>query len=108
MQFNLFALLTTALISASPALAASAQWFSGADCTGSLIGTSNNIQGAGCVFLANGGSAKSISYSGTQSIQFFISGGQHDVCSNGSQLTRSGSGCATAPSGVNWESFTAQ
>ncbi|PPQ64969.1 hypothetical protein CVT24_008157 [Panaeolus cyanescens] len=106
MQFKLAAVFAAALVSASPAMAATAQWFAGADCTGSLIATSNNAQGAGCIWLTNGGSAKSIRYTDTRSIRFFISGGAHDVCSNGSQLTRSGSGCATAPAGVNWQSIT--
>ncbi|KAF9055550.1 hypothetical protein BJ165DRAFT_1427072 [Panaeolus papilionaceus] len=106
MQFKLATFITAALVSASPAMAATVQWFAGADCTGALIGTSNNAQNGACIWLTNGGSVRSIGYSGTSSIQFFISGGQHDRCTNGSQLTRSGSGCATAPSGVNWESVS--
>ncbi|KAF8221912.1 hypothetical protein L208DRAFT_1325374 [Tricholoma matsutake] len=101
MQFK-FAFITTALlVSASLAMSATLQWFAGADCTGSVIFTSNNIkdESVACIFWANGVSARSISYSGTDSIQFFISDGSHDGCSNGSQLTRSGSGCATAPEG---------
>ncbi|PPR04983.1 hypothetical protein CVT24_010447 [Panaeolus cyanescens] len=107
MMFKLATFVAAALVSASPAIAASAQWFTGAGCTGALIGTSDNIQDGSCWFLTNGGSARSISFSGVSSIEFFISGGQHDVCSNGSQLTLSGSGCSTAPDGVNWESFRA-
>ncbi|KAF8219856.1 hypothetical protein L208DRAFT_1417580 [Tricholoma matsutake] len=102
MQFK-FAFITTALlVSASPAMSATVQWFAGADCTGSVIFTSNNAETASCIYFPDVSSARSISYSGTKSIQFFISGGGHDACSNGSQLTRSGSGCATAPDGVNW------
>jgi hypothetical protein len=99
MQFK-FAFITTALlVSASPAMSATLQWFDGAGCTGSVIATSYNAGGGECIWLTNGGSARSISYSGTNSIQFFISGGGHDICSNGSQLTSSGSGCSTAPNG---------
>jgi hypothetical protein len=106
MQFK-FAFITAALlVSASPAMSATLQWFDGADCTGSNIATSDNAQTVSCIWLTNGGSARSISYSGTNSIQFYISGGGHDQCSNGSQLTLSGSGCATAPDGVNWESVS--
>ncbi|PPQ72395.1 hypothetical protein CVT24_002080 [Panaeolus cyanescens] len=106
MQFKLATVIAAALVSASPAMAATAQWFAGADCTGTLIGTSNNAETGTCIWITNGGSARSISYSGTQSIQFYVSGGQHDNCANGSQLTRSGSGCATAPSGFNWQSIS--
>ncbi|KAF8344440.1 hypothetical protein F5887DRAFT_971201 [Amanita rubescens] len=106
MQFK-FAFITTALVvSASPAMSATLQWFSGSGCSGSLIATSDNAQSVSCIWLTNGGSARSISYSGTNSIQFFISGGGHDQCSNGSQLTLGGSGCSTAPDGVNWESVS--
>ncbi|KAF8221322.1 hypothetical protein L208DRAFT_1415248 [Tricholoma matsutake] len=106
MQFK-FAFITTALlVSASPVMSATLQWFFGADCTGSVMATSNNAETVACIFSTNGGSARSISYSGTNSIRFFISGGRHDRCSNGSQLTRCGSGCATAPDGVNWQSVS--
>ncbi|THU77658.1 hypothetical protein K435DRAFT_877571 [Dendrothele bispora CBS 962.96] len=105
MQLNFVFVATALLASASPAMSATLQWFSGADCTGSIIGTSNGASSNECIFLTNGGSAKSISYSGVPNdISFFISGGAHDKCTNGSSLTRSGSGCATAPAGVNWES----
>jgi hypothetical protein len=94
-----FAFITTALlVSASPAMSAIVEFFEGAGCTGSVIGTANG-GGGECIWVINGGSARSISYSGANSIQFFISGGGHDQCRNGSQLTLSGSGCSTAPDG---------
>ncbi|THU76130.1 hypothetical protein K435DRAFT_879665 [Dendrothele bispora CBS 962.96] len=100
MQLNFVFVATALLASASPAMSATLQWFSGADCTDSIIGTSNGASSNERIFLTNGGSAKSISYSGVpKDISFFISGGAHDKCTNGSSLTRSGSGCATAPAG---------
>ncbi|KAK7455828.1 hypothetical protein VKT23_010862 [Stygiomarasmius scandens] len=105
MQLNFIFVSTALLALASPAMSATLLWFSGADCTGSLIATSNGASSGQCIFLTNGGSAKSIRYSGVPNeISFFISGGGHDKCTNGSSLTRSGSGCATAPTGFNWES----
>ncbi|KAJ6529784.1 hypothetical protein B0H19DRAFT_1274171 [Mycena capillaripes] len=58
--------------------------------------------------LTNGGSAKSIGYSGVPNqIDFFGSGGAHDVCSNGATLVLGGgSGCGTAPAGFNFESVS--
>ena len=48
----------------------------------------------------NGGSARSISYSGVPNqILFYESGGAHDACTNGNQASASGSGCSTAPAG---------
>ncbi|KAJ7616053.1 hypothetical protein FB45DRAFT_873333 [Roridomyces roridus] len=55
-----------------------------------------------CVFLKNGGSAKSISFSGVpHHVNFFVeSGGKHDKCTNGPAVVKeSGSGCATGPAG---------
>ncbi|THU82869.1 hypothetical protein K435DRAFT_971799 [Dendrothele bispora CBS 962.96] len=103
MQLNFVFVATALLALASPAMSATLQWFSGADCTGSVIATSNGVSSESglCIFLPNGGSAKSISYSGVPNdIEFFISGGAHGRCLNGSNLTRSGSGCATAPAGL--------
>ncbi|KAJ8083634.1 hypothetical protein PM082_009509 [Marasmius tenuissimus] len=105
MQFKPAFVATALLACASPAMSATLQWFSGAGCTGSIIGTSNGATSGECIWLTNGGSARSISYSGVPNqISFFISGGGHDQCTNGASLTASGSGCQTAPSGVNWES----
>ncbi|KAK7006732.1 hypothetical protein R3P38DRAFT_3601462 [Favolaschia claudopus] len=62
-----------------------------------------------CVYFANGGSAKSISYSGIpkgDKGEFYKSGGQTDKCKGSpAVVTGSGSGCATAPAGFNLESF---
>ncbi|KAJ7249597.1 hypothetical protein C8J57DRAFT_1723809 [Mycena rebaudengoi] len=104
MQFNVVFITTALLASASLAMSATITGFAGADCTGSVVfssGASSNE----CLTLG-GASVKSISYSGVPSqIQFYISGGGHDSCTNGDQLTLGGgSGCATAPAGVNWES----
>ncbi|KAJ6557533.1 hypothetical protein B0H19DRAFT_1070186 [Mycena capillaripes] len=101
MQFNVVFIATALVVSASPAMSATLDWFSGASCGGSVIAVSNGATSGECIFLANGGSAKSISYSGvTGQIQFFESGGAHDVCSNGAtSVLGGGSGCSTAPAG---------
>ncbi|KAF7312863.1 Membrane metallo-endopeptidase-like 1 [Mycena kentingensis (nom. inval.)] len=100
-----FKVLLAAVFFAASVNAATLQWFSGADCTGALIGTSPNAETVSCIFLTNGGSARSIRYSNVpHQIQFFESGGAHDRCANGFQATASGSGCSTAPPGFNWES----
>ncbi|KAF9471496.1 hypothetical protein BDN70DRAFT_901309 [Pholiota conissans] len=100
MQFK-FVFVAAAFAAASQAMAATITGFVGADCTGS---TTNTVTGsAGECVTAGGGSVRSIKYSGVPNqIKFFISGGGHDNCSNGSQLTRgSGSGCANAPTGFS-------
>ncbi|KDR83301.1 hypothetical protein GALMADRAFT_1349721 [Galerina marginata CBS 339.88] len=104
MQFNINLLATALLASASLAMSATITGFAGADCTGTQ-GQSFNVPSREC-FSLGGGSTKSIRYSGVPSeIEFYISGGGHDSCTNGAQLTLGGgSGCATAPTGVNWES----
>ena len=80
--------------------AATIVWFAGAGCSGSVIATSSGATSGECIWLSNGGSARSISYSGVpHQIQFFESGGAHDVCKNGFQASASGSGCSTAPAG---------
>ena len=99
MQYK-FAFITTALlVSASPAMSATLKWYDGAGCGGSLIGISENAQSVSCIWPTNGGSARSIFYEGTRSIEFFVSGGSHDRCTNGPQSISGGSGCATAPPG---------
>ncbi|KAF9471578.1 hypothetical protein BDN70DRAFT_901239 [Pholiota conissans] len=104
MKFNAVFIISALLTATSQAMAFSMTGFVGADCTGS---TTNTFTGssAECV-TAGSGSIKSFSFSGVPNqIQFFVSGGQHDNCSNGPQLTLGGgSGCATAPAGFNWES----
>ncbi|KAF9532411.1 hypothetical protein CPB83DRAFT_847814, partial [Crepidotus variabilis] len=78
--------------------------WNGADCTGSR-GPTTNLNAPVCGTLGSG-SVKSIQYSGVPNkIEFYVSGGAHDNCSNGSQASRGGgSGCVTAPAGFNWES----
>ena len=99
MQFTIVFITTALLASASLAMSATVTVFAGADCTGSQSG-STNVPTGFCGTLGSS-SAKSIRYSGVPNqIQFYISGGGHDNCSNGSSLTRgAGSGCATAPAG---------
>ncbi|KAJ7085517.1 hypothetical protein B0H15DRAFT_1023521 [Mycena belliarum] len=106
MQFNI-AFITSALLAAAmPAMSAKLTFFEGADCTGSSLPISTGSKPGDCVFLTHGGSSKSIKYSNVPNkIQFFISGGKHDKCTNGFAAVRSnGAGCETAPAGVNWES----
>ncbi|KAJ7627460.1 hypothetical protein FB45DRAFT_868677 [Roridomyces roridus] len=102
MQFNLALLTSALLVAVSPVLGADFVWFSGAGCTGSVIARSPGVTPGECVWLTNGGSAKSISYSGVPNhANFFESGGAHDVCSNGATIvTGGGSGCATGPAGA--------
>ncbi|KIM47201.1 hypothetical protein M413DRAFT_440702 [Hebeloma cylindrosporum] len=104
MQFNVVFIASALIASASLAMSATITGFAGADCTGTQ-GESFNVPSGEC-FSLGGGSTKSIRYSGVPSqIQFYISGGQHDSCTNGASLVLGGgSGCATAPAGVNWES----
>ncbi|KAJ7155591.1 hypothetical protein C8R46DRAFT_1040959 [Mycena filopes] len=106
MQFTIF--VVAALLAASPALAGDFTFFTGAGCTGSIFASANDVPTGDCVFLTNGGSAKSIGYSNVPNqINFFESGGAHDGCSNGATLTMGGpNGCATAPDGFNWESLS--
>ncbi|KAJ7094896.1 hypothetical protein C8R43DRAFT_1049432 [Mycena crocata] len=107
MQFNIAFIASALLVAAAPALGANFVWFSGANCGGSVIASSPGVSAGDCVFLTNGGSAKSISYSGVPNhANFFKSGGTNDRCTNGATIvTGSGSGCATGPTGFNLESF---
>ena len=80
--------------------AATIVWFSGSGCSGSVIATSSGATSGECIWLTNGGSARSISFSGVPNqILFYESGGAHDACTNGNQASASGSGCSTAPAG---------
>ncbi|KAF7368036.1 Membrane metallo-endopeptidase-like 1 [Mycena sanguinolenta] len=108
MQLTVAFIASALLAAAAPVLGADFVWFAGAGCTGSVIATSPGVTTNECVWLTNGGSAKSISYSGVPNHAFFYeSGGQHDVCSNGATITTgAGSGCATGPTGFNLESFS--
>jgi hypothetical protein len=102
MQFNAAFLATALLAYASSAMSAEITFFEGADCTGSIIGgTGISVNPGSCAFLTDNGSGKSIGYSGVpNSIAFFLSGGQHDKCTNGPFTTNGGgSGCGTAPDG---------
>ncbi|KJA24778.1 hypothetical protein HYPSUDRAFT_53565 [Hypholoma sublateritium FD-334 SS-4] len=106
MQFNVVFIATALLASASLVMASTSfTSFAGADCTGTVETVNTNV-GSNVCYTDGSNSAKSISYSGVKSeIQFFVSGGGHDNCSNGPSLTLGGgSGCATAPAGFNWES----
>ncbi|KAF7346981.1 Membrane metallo-endopeptidase-like 1 [Mycena venus] len=106
MQFNTIFIATALLASASSAMSAKLTAFEGADCTGKVIDVDANAQPGGCIFLTQHGSAKSIGYSGVpHQIKFWKSGGPNDKChGNPSVVKGGGSGCATAPAGVNLES----
>ncbi|KAF7328331.1 Membrane metallo-endopeptidase-like 1 [Mycena venus] len=107
-KFNVAFIAAALLTSASSVMSVKFTAYEGADCTGKVLGVSTGSKPGDCVFLAHGGSAKSIQYSGVpqqDQVHFFKSGGGNDKCTNGAILTRpGGSGCATAPAGVNLES----
>ncbi|KAF8956895.1 hypothetical protein BDZ97DRAFT_1849282 [Flammula alnicola] len=105
MQFNVVFIATALLASASLAMSATVTGFAGAGCTGTK-GQSFQVPSGECFSLGSG-STKSFSYSGVPSeIEFYVSGGGHDSCTNGPSLVLGGgSGCATAPTGFNWESL---
>ena len=98
MQFKV-AYIATILASASVAMSATIQGFSGAGCTGTADQVINVASGV--CFTYGSRSFKSIRYTGVPSqIRFYISGGGHDACTNGAALTLGGgSGCSTAPAG---------
>ncbi|KAJ7624377.1 hypothetical protein FB45DRAFT_1085947 [Roridomyces roridus] len=100
MQFNLV-LISAILVAVSPVLGADFVWHAGADCNGAVVARSPNVKAGDCVFLKNGGSAKSISFSGVPNhANFFESGGKHDKCTNGPSVVKKGpSGCANGPTG---------
>ena len=99
MQFNIIFIATALLASASLAMSATILGFAGADCTGTR-GEIFGVPSGGC-FSLGAASTKSINYSGVPNeIQFYVSGGRHDFCTNGASLVRGGGfGCATAPAG---------
>ncbi|KAJ7624423.1 hypothetical protein FB45DRAFT_869354 [Roridomyces roridus] len=105
MQFNIALIASAILMAASPVLGADFVWHSGAGCAGTVVARSPGVTPGECVFLTNGGSAKSISYSGvTTHAKFFESGGAHDRCTNGATITTgAGSGCANGPAGPSVE-----
>ena len=100
MHFNIAFVTTALLVFVSPAMSATFTFFDGAGCTGGNQGTISGGS-ADCYYLTNGGSSKSISYSGVPNeVSFYLSGGGHDICTNGAYLTLGGgSGCGTAPDG---------
>ncbi|KAF7367026.1 Membrane metallo-endopeptidase-like 1 [Mycena sanguinolenta] len=108
MQFNV-AFVTTALLAfALPAMSqVTVTAFQGADCTGPTVAVSTEAVAGVCEYLTNGGSSKSMSYTGVpQGISFYESGGPHDECANGASVVAgAGSGCANGPAGFNLESF---
>ena len=97
-QFRVIFSVASLLASAYPALSATVTAFAGADCSGS--GQSFGVGSGECLSMGCQ-SFKSFGYSGVpSSIQFFLSGGPHDSCTNGASLTLGGgSGCGTAPDG---------
>ena len=99
MQFKVVSIAAALLASVSPAMSVTITGFDGAGCTGTP-GQTNNV-GAPVCFTYGSRSYKSIRYSGVPSnIEFYLSGGGHDSCTNGSNLKLGGgSGCATAPAG---------
>lgn len=101
MHFNVAFVAAALLVSASPAMSITLVFYSGADCSGGVITTSTGSAPGECVGISGGGSAKSIRYSGVPNkIEFYLSGGGHDLCTNGADLVLSGgSGCGTAPAG---------
>ena len=100
MQFNIVFVTTALLSSASLAISATITLFAGPDCTGTQLGTLNAGSQV-CLTWGRGATVKSIRYSGVAHlIEFYISGGAHDSCTNGpSLLVDGGSGCVTAPAG---------
>ncbi|KAJ6484422.1 hypothetical protein C8R47DRAFT_1321508 [Mycena vitilis] len=107
MQFNVGFIVSALLVSSSPAMSVFVDCFSGADCTGDTVfGTGSNIPE--CLFFPGTDSAPSCQYMDVPNqIEFFVSGGGHDHCTNGPSLVRgAGSACVNAPPGFNWESFS--
>ncbi|KAJ7085510.1 hypothetical protein B0H15DRAFT_847095, partial [Mycena belliarum] len=101
MQLHVAFIASAVLAAAAPTMAATLTFFQGADCTGSSLPISTGSQPGDCVFLTQGGSARSIRYSGVpNSIEFYKSGGPNDICTGSPSDVRSdGSGCDTAPAG---------
>ncbi|KAJ6455040.1 hypothetical protein C8R45DRAFT_1111692 [Mycena sanguinolenta] len=107
MQFNIGFITTALLAFALPAMSVTVTAFEGADCTGTILWVSNGASPGQCVFFTDGGSGKSMSYSGVPNeILFYKSGGQNDHCTgDASVVDGPGSGCANGPVGYNLESF---
>ncbi|KAF7310250.1 Membrane metallo-endopeptidase-like 1 [Mycena indigotica] len=97
-------------ISSAPAPSAApahhVQWHYGANCTDRVIETSDDARIGDCVYITQGYTGRSFSWTGaTHGIEFFISGGSRDVCNGLGNAFFEETGCATAPPGVNWQSF---
>jgi hypothetical protein len=99
MQFNVVFITTALLTSASLAMLATITGFAGADCSGA-VSFRNGASSGECLTLG-GSSVKSISYSDVPNeIEFFVSDGGHNSCTNGASLVQGGgSGCETVPEG---------
>ncbi|KAJ7617924.1 hypothetical protein FB45DRAFT_1034160 [Roridomyces roridus] len=102
MQFNLNLIATSILVATSPVFAADFIFFTGPDCTGSVIASIDETPPSGvCIGIGLGLSAeptKSVSYSGVPiEARFFVS----QVLCTGLPIVTAGpgSGCATAPDG---------
>ena len=99
MQFNIV-FITTALLSSAPlVMSDNITLFAGLDCIGTQLGTFEVVPPLLCLTWKND-SVKSIRYSGVAHlIEFYISGGGHDSCTNGASLVHGGSGCANVLAG---------
>jgi hypothetical protein len=98
MRLETLLLVTIIIALSNRALAIEISMFDGADCGGNNKGTATGLTTGECLTLGLQ-SIKSVSYTDVPNqIQLFVSGGDHDACSNGPQMTfGGGSGCASAP-----------
>jgi len=98
MKFNVVFITTALLASGSLVMSARIDFFAGANCT-SQVGGKNAVSGT-CLTLGSG-SVRSVGYSDVPNrIDFYISGGGHDSCTNGANTSLGGgSGCLNAPAG---------
>jgi len=98
MQFNVVFITTAVLASASLVMSARINFFAGANCTSQVGGKD---AGTGTCLTLGSGSVRSVGYSDVPNrIDFYISGGGHDSCTNGATTScEDGSGCLTAPDG---------
>jgi hypothetical protein len=101
MQLNVVFIATALFASASLTMSATITGFDGAGCSGTQGVPSTVLPGV-CFSLGDN-SKKSIGYSDVpNNIEFFLSGGDHNLCTNGAFSTLlggSGPGCLTAPAG---------
>ncbi|KAF7302079.1 hypothetical protein MIND_00774600 [Mycena indigotica] len=112
MQIQLTGMLTMFVLAAQiaakgPILVA---WYEAADCRGSSFETTitkAQPEPGTCFAASDGRTARSVLWSniGGPGFQLFLSGGPHDMCTNGANFTAPKSaGCETAPPGFNWQS----